>query len=41
MAHPHDDDHPELDWYYGPGYFTDDVKGGLLDKEQCIQARRF
>ena len=40
LDHPHEEEHPNLDWYYGPGYFTDDVKGGLLDKQQCIDARR-
>ena len=38
MDHPHDD-MPDLDWYYGPGYFVDDVKGGALDKMSCIEAR--
>ena len=37
--HPHDES-PDLDWYYGPGYFVDDVKGGVLDKQSCIDARR-
>ena len=27
MVHPHGDEHPDLDWYYGPGYAVDDVKG--------------
>ena len=38
LDHPHDE-RPDLSWYYGPGYFTDDVKGGTLIKERCIEAR--
>ena len=36
-AHPHDES-PDLDWYYGPVYFVDDVKGGTLYKKSCIEA---
>ena len=28
LDHPHE---PDLDWYYVPGYFVDDVPGGVLD----------
>ena len=31
---------PDLEWYYGPGYFIDDVKGGALHKQSCIDARK-
>ena len=37
LSHPHE---PELGWYYEPGYFVDDVRGGVLDKQSCIEARR-
>ena len=37
LDHPHE---PDLDWYSGPGYFVDDVRGGALDKQGCIEARR-
>ena len=39
LDHPHDEP-PDLSWYYGPGYFVDDVKGGPLIKERCIEARQ-
>ena len=37
--HPHE---PEVNWekLYETGYFVDDVKGGVLDKESVIEARK-
>ena len=38
-VHPHLED-PDWQALYRDGYFVDDVKGGTLDKEQVIQARK-
>ena len=39
LVHPHDDG-PDLTALYGSGYFVDDAKGGQLDRDPAIAARK-